>query len=200
MRWFDALVWIVLVVALVLIALTIWLSRRRRRTLIELGIGVAIALILTRVIMKQASTALVDSLHGGSTVTVLRDVVSASLGPLTNLVIWIAVIGVIVAVAAWFAGRRDLQMIVVRAGKRVVQREDVTFAEDSPFTAWLERYAPWLRLAGLIVGLIVLVFATSSWLGVLVWVLVILVYEGVISLLIRQWPFGHREKGDETPA
>jgi len=198
-RWFDALVWIVLVVALVLIALTIWLSRRRRRTLIELGIGVAIALILTRVILKQASTALVDSLHGGGA-GVLRDVVSASLGPLTNLVIWISVIGVIVAVAAWIAGRHDIQVAVVKAGRRVVQREDVAFAADSPVTAWLERHAPWLRLAGLIVGLIVLVFAASSWLGVLVWVLVILVYEGVISLLIRQWPFGHREKGDETPA
>ena len=199
MRWFDTLVWVVLVVALVLIALTIWLSRRRRRTLIELGIGVAIALILTRVILKQASTALVDSLHGGGA-GVLRDVVSASLGPLTNLVIWISVIGVIVAVAAWIAGRHDIQVAVVKAGRRVVQREDVAFAADSPFTEWLERYAAWLRLAGLIAGLIVLVFATSSWLGVLVWLLVIIVFEGVISLLIRQWPFRRRETGDEAPA
>ena len=161
-RWFDTLVWVVPVVALVLIALTILLSRHRRRTLIELGIGVAIALIVTRVIVKQASTALVDSLHGGSGASILRD--------------------------------------VVKAGKRVVQKEDDALAEDSPFTDWVERYAQWLRLVGLVAGLIVLVFATSSWLGVLVWLLVIIVFEGVISLLIRQWPFRRRETGDEAPA
>jgi len=199
-RWFDTLIWVVLAVAIVLIALTIWLSRHRRRTLIELGIGAAIALILTRVIAKQASTAIVDSLHSGSTVTVLRGVVNAALGPLTTLTIWIVVIGILVAVGAWIAGRRDVQVAVVSAGKRVVQTEDDTFAADSPITDWVERYAQWLRIAGLVAGLVVLVVATSSWFAIVVWVLVILVYEGVISLVIRQWPFGRRDKGGSAPA
>ena len=199
-RWFDTLIWVVLAVAIVLIALTIWLSRHRRRTLIELGIGAAIALILTRVIAKQASTAIVDSLHSGSTVTVLRGVVNAALGPLTTLTIWIVVIGILVAVGAWIAGRRDVQVAVVSAGKRVVQTEDDTLAADSPITDWVERYAQWLRIAGLVAGLVVLVVATSSWFAIVVWVLVILVYEGVISLVIRQWPFGRRDKGGSAPA
>ena len=199
-RWFDTLIWVVLAVAIVLIALTIWLSRHRRRTLIELGIGAAMALILTRVIAKQASTAIVDSLHSGSTVTVLRGVVNAALGPLTTLTIWIVVIGILVAVGAWIAGRRDVQVAVVSAGKRVVQTEDDTLAADSPITDWVERYAQWLRIAGLVAGLVVLVVATSSWFAIVVWVLVILVYEGVISLVIRQWPFGRRDKGGSAPA
>jgi hypothetical protein len=199
-RWFDTLIWVVLAVAIVLIALTIWLSRHRRRTLIELGIGAAMALILTRVIAKQASTAIVDSLHSGSTVTVLRGVVNAALGPLTTLTIWIVVIGILVAVGAWIAGRRDVQVAVVSAGKRVVQTEDDTLAADSPITDWVERYAQWLRIAGLVAGLVVLVVATSSWFAIVVWVLVILVYEGVISLVIRQWPFGRRDKGGSASA
>jgi len=199
-RLFDTLVWVLLVVTIVLIAVTIWLSRRRRRTLIELGIGAAFALILTRVIVKQASTALVDSIPSGGTVTLLRDVVSASLGPLTTLTIWLAVISVVVAVAAWLSGRHDVQVAVVTAGKRVARAPEDEEVAESPITVWVERYAHWLRIAGVVAGVILLLFATSSWLGILLWVVVILLYEGVISFLIGEWPFGRRDKGDEAPA
>lgn len=193
-RLFDALIWVLLVVTIVFAALTIWLSGHRRRTIIELGIGAAIALILTRVIVKQASIALVDSIRAGSTVEVLRGVVDAALGPLTNLTIWIVVIGLLVAVAAWFAGRRDLQAAAVNAGKRVVQPQDEDLAADSPFTDWLERHAQWARLAGLVVGLPLLLWVASSWWSIVLLIVVVLLYEGAISLLIRQWPFARREK------
>ena len=134
-RWFDTLVWVLLVVSIVLIALTIWLSRHRRRTLIELGIGVAIALILTYVIAKQGSDAIVSDIVGGGGLGAVRDVVNASLEPLTKLTIWIVVIGVIVAVAAWLSGRHDVQVAVVTAGKRVVRApEDEVVADESPIT------------------------------------------------------------------
>ncbi len=198
-RWFDTLVWVLLVVSIVLIALTIWLSRHRRRTLIELGIGVAIALILTYVIAKQGSDAIVSDIVGGGGLGAVRDVVNASLEPLTKLTIWIVVIGVIVAVAGWLSGRHDVQVAVVTAGKRVARAPEDEVVTESPLTAWVERYAHWLRIAGAVAGVILLLFATSSWLGILLWVVVILLFEGVISFLIGEWPFGHGEKGEETP-
>jgi hypothetical protein len=199
-RWFDTLVWVLLAVTIVLIAITIWLSRRRRRTIIELGIGAAFALILTHVIAVRASAALIDSIASGGTVTVLRDVVNASLAPLTNITIWIVVIGLLVAVGAWLAGRHDVRVAVVTAGKRVARAPEDEAVTESPITLWVERYAHWLRIAGLVAGVILLLFATSSWLGILLWVVVILLFEGVISFLIGEWPFGRGEKGEETPA
>jgi hypothetical protein len=199
-RWFDTLVWVMLVVTILLIAVTIWLSRHRRRTLIELGIGVAIALILTYVITKQGSDAIVSNIVSGGGLGAVRDVVSASLEPLTNLTIWVVVIGVIVAVAAWLSGRHDVQVAVVTAGKRVARAPEDAVVAESPITVWVERYAHWLRIAGVVAGVILLLFATSSWLGILLWVVVILLYQGVISFLIGEWPFGRREKGDSAPA
>ena len=199
-RVFDSVVIVLPIVVALLVALAIWLSRHRRRTLIELGIGAAVALILTRVIVKQGSAALVADIPTSGGLTVVRNVVNASIGPLTTLTIWTVVVGVVVAVTAWIVGRRDLQVAVIAAGKRVVQAQDEAFAAHSPFIDWLERYAQWLRIAGLVAGLILLLVATSSWLGLLLWVIVIVLYEGVISLLIRQWPFARREKGDDATA
>ena len=136
----------------------------------------------------------------GSAVGVVRDVVNASLGPLTTLTIWIVVIGIIVAVAAWIVGRRDVQVAVVTAGRRVAQTQSDTHAADSPVIDWVERYASWLRIAGLVAGLIVSLVATSSWLAILLWLLAIVVYEGVISLVVQQWPFGRGEKRGSAPA
>ena len=180
-----------------LVAVTIWLSRRRRRTLIELGIGAAIALTLTYVIAKRGSAAIVDGLHSGSTVTVLRGVIDSSLTPLTTLTIWIVVIGVVVAVAAWLSGRHDVRVAVVTASKRVGRAAGEAHDADSPITLWIARYSSWLRIAGVVAGLLLLLVATSSWFAIVLWIVVVLVYEGVISFLIGEWPFGPgAEEGD----
>jgi len=196
-HWFDTLVWVLPIVALLLAAVTVWLSRRRRRTLIELGLGMAVALILTRVVVKQASSALVNDLEHGSGLSVAKDLVSASLGPLTTITIWIVVIGVVVAFVAWIAGRHDVRVAVVSGGKNLMTRQSAATAPDSPTVQWIERHTQLLRWAGLIAGLLLLVFATSSWLGIMLWILLTLLYEGLLSLVAREWPFGHLS-GDES--
>lgn len=197
-RWFDTLVWVIPILTFLLAAVTVWLSRRRRRTLIELGIGAAVALILTRVIVKQASGALVSDLRQGSGLFVVKDVVHAALGPLTTITIWIVVIGVLVAFAAWIAGRRDVQIAVVSASRRVVTRQSAAMTAGSPITEWIERHLQLLRWAGLVAGLILLVFATSSWLGIISMILLTLIYEVVLSLIGREWPFALHARDDSA--
>jgi uncharacterized membrane protein YoaK (UPF0700 family) len=55
-----------------------------------------------------------------------------------------------------------------------------------------------LRWAGLIAGVILLAFATSSWLGIALWIVLTLVYEGVLSLVVREWPFAHHPGGESV--
>ncbi|GEM_PF-702981 len=195
-RLFDTLVWVLLVVFIVLVALTIWLSRRRRRTLIELGIGAAIALILTRVIVKQASGVLVSKIQTGNGMSMVKNVVAAALGPLTTLTIWIVVSGVIVAIAAWFSGRRDLQVAVVKAGRSVARRTDSAAAADSPAMNWISDHAALLRIAGLVVGLLLLILVASSWWLIALLIVLLVLYEGALSLIARQWPFAHQTGGE----
>ena len=196
-KWFDRLVWILPLVTLGLIALTIWLSRRRARTAIALGIGAAIAIILTRVIIKRASIALTDKLEEGGGLSVAKDVVNASLGPLTTITIWIVVIGVVAAILVWFLGRRDLRNAAVAVGKRAVSGTGDVKIPDSPVTSWVGNHVLGVRWGVLVVGLLVLALFAWSWLWIFLIVIIVLLFEAVLSLISGQWPF-EEKAGDES--
>jgi hypothetical protein len=195
-RIFDALVIVLPILTALLIAVTIWLSRRRRNTIIALGIGAAVALVITHVIVNRASAAIVDQLKLGNVQGVVKEVVSASLKPLTTLTIWIVVIGVVVAVIAWIIGRRDVQVAVVKAGKSAVRKADDAAATDSAVTRWISRHAALLRLAGIIVDLLLLLILGSSWWVIILLLVLLVLYEGALSLVAKEWPFGPGAQAD----
>jgi hypothetical protein len=194
-KWFDRLTWILPLVTLALIALTIWLSRRRGRTAIAIGIGAAIAIILARVIIRRASLYLTDQLKEGGGVHLAKDVVNASLGPLTTITIWIVVVGVVAAVVVWLLGRRDVRTAAVAVGRRATGQAAEISIPDSPVTSWVGNHVLPVRWGVLVVGLIVLALVTSSWLGIILTVVIVLLLQAVLSLLSGQWPFGDKPAG-----
>ncbi len=197
-RIFDAVVIILPILTLVLVALSIWLSRRRRTTIIALGVGAAVALIITYVIIKQASKVITNSLHQGDVTTIVKDIVNNALGPFATLTIWIAVIGAAIAIIAWFLGRRDLRSAAANAGKAVVQKQSTALATESPTVGWVAAHLGLLRVVGLVIGLILLVTVASSWLGIAFILLLTLLYEGLLSLLVGHWPFAQGGEGDPS--
>ena len=127
---------------------------------------------------------------------VVKNVVTASLGPLATITIWIVVIGVVVAVVAWLVGRKDVQTVIVNTGKKVVEVQGSALGSSSGSVRWTARHIQLLRVIGLIVGLILLVIAaSSSWLAIAFALLLTLLYEGLLSLLVGEWPFRHEEAG-----
>jgi hypothetical protein len=195
-KLFDGLVIALPIILAALIAVTILLSRRRRYTVMALGIGGAIALIVTYVIIKRASAAIVGGLHLGSINEVVRNVVTASLGPLATITIWVVVIGAIVAVVAWLVGRKDVQTVIVDTGKKVVEVQGSALGSSSATVRWIARHTQLLRIIGLVAGLILLVIAaSSSWLAIAFALLLTLLYEGLLSLLVGEWPFEHGGAG-----
>jgi hypothetical protein len=198
-KWFDRLTWILPFLTAALIALTIWLSRRRRRTAIALGIGAAIAIFVTRVIVVRGSTYLTDQLKSGGGVHIAKDIVSASLGPLTTITIWICVVGVVVALLVWLLGRRDVRAGVVAAGRRATGQAAEVKIPDSPVTSWVGNHVVSVRWGVLVVGLIVLALTASSWLGIILTIVVVLLLEAVLSLIAGQWPFEEHESDEAAP-
>jgi len=191
-RVFDAMMWILPVIVAVLVALTIWLSHKRRTTVIVLGIGVVIALIITHVIVKRATEYLIDNLDVGTTRTLVQDVITSSLGPLTTLTIWVCVIGAAVAVVAWILGRRDIQEFVVKAGKAGAGKADEVAKADTPALRWMRKNVALLRVIGLVVLLVLLLVSASSWFWIVVLLILLALYEVAVSYVTGEWPFQER--------
>ena len=196
-KWFDRLTWILPLVTAALVALTVWLSRRRARAAIALGIGAAVAIFVTRVIVERASLYLTEQLREGEGGFIARDVVDAALGPLTTMTIWISAIGVAVAVVVWLLGRKDVREAAVAAGKRAVGQATEVTLPDSPVTSWIVGHLIGVRWGVLVVGLVVLALVASSWLGIIVAAVLVLLLEGLLSFISGQWPFAGPD-GDQT--
>jgi hypothetical protein len=191
-KWFDRLMWILPLITAALVALAIWLARRRGRTAIAIGIGAAIAIFVARVIILRASEYLTTHVGEGTGRHIVKQVVEASLGPLTTITIWICVVGVIVALLVWALGRRDVRAGVVAAGKRVAGQAAEVRVPESPVTTWILNHLTPVRWGVLVVGLIVLALVTSSWLGIILTIVVELLLQGFLSLISAQWPFQDR--------
>ena len=199
-KWFDRLVWVLPLVTATLIATTVWLSRRRTRTAMAIGVGAAIAVFVTRVIVARLSEYLTTRLEQGTVADLVRDIVDRSLRPLTTLTIWICVVGLVAAVLVWLLGRRDVRAGLVAAGKRATGQAVEVRIPDSPVTPWIVDHAPVVRWGVVVVGLIVLALTTSSWLGIILTIVVVLLLQGVLSLIVGQWPFAGPEDGGTTRA
>jgi hypothetical protein len=198
-QWFDRLVWILPLITAALIAVTIWLSRRRARTAMAIGIGAAIAIFVTRVIVDRASEYLTSNVEQGGVAGLVKDVVDRSLHPLTTLTIWVCVVGVVAAVLVWLLGRRDVRNGIVAVGRRATGQAAEIHIPDSPVTSWVVNHVLAVRWGVVVVGLIVLALTASSWLGIIVTIVVVLLLEGVLSLITGQWPFAERESDGPTP-
>jgi hypothetical protein len=199
-KWFDRLMWILPLITAALMALTIWLARRRGRTAIALGIGAAIAIFIARVIIVRASEYLTTQIKDGTGQHIIKQVVDASLGPFTTITIWVCVVGVVVAILVWALGRRDVRDGVVAVGRRVAGQTAEIKVPDSPVTQWIVNHLTPVRWGVLVVGLIVLALVTSSWLGIILVLVVELLLQGFLSLLAAQWPFHDRTSGGPASA
>ncbi|NLE23634.1 MAG: hypothetical protein GX624_12775 [Actinobacteria bacterium] len=189
-KWFDRLTWVLPMVTAALVAATIWLSRRRARTAIALGVGAAVAFFIARVIVARASLYLADQVREGEGRHVVREVVDAALGPLTAITVWICAIGVVVAVIVWLLGCKDVREVAVAAGKRAVGQAVDLGMPESPVASWVAAHVVGVRWGVLAAGLVVLALVSSSWLGIFVTIGVVVLAQGVLSLVARQWPFG----------
>ncbi len=188
-KWFDRLIYILPVLTLAAMAAAIWLSKRRRRTVIELGIGIAASLIILRVLITRLSDALVARLETAEVVPLVQDVVSASVGPLRDVTIWIVVAAIVVAIGAWLTGRKDLTGAVVSAGSGAVRA-------SAPLLTWSTAHADVLRIVGLAVGLLLVLLFSWSWLWFVIWLILIGAFQLLVSWLAGGWPFAHGERSE----
>jgi hypothetical protein len=177
---FDRLVVVLLPLGVVLAGLALWLSHRRRRTLLQLAVGLAVGMVLIRRVgfrVQDEVAALPPRPAGQESASLAAE---AFLTPLTTFGGWVlaAALGVIaVAVVTadypWAVSlRRRTASLWAQAVAATGER-----ARDEATSVWIRAHRDVLLAAGGVFALVVLWFADLSWLGLLLVLALVAVYE-----------------------
>jgi hypothetical protein len=105
LRLFDFLNIALPVITFLLIVATLWLSISRRRTAIQLGIGIVVTLIIAKLLINYAQQRIVDAIANQTAHGVVQETLQTLLGGLGAITTWLLILGVLVSVAAYLAGK-----------------------------------------------------------------------------------------------
>jgi hypothetical protein len=180
---FDRTAFWILPISVGLGALALWLSRARRRTLLHLATGVVIGMVL----LRRVAFRLDDEVSGLPPTQQARDatrvVVGAFLDPLTTFAAWMVLLALVVAAIALITGDYPWAVALRRRTGRTwagLRATGGAAVGDDPVVSWVHRHRDALLVAGAAVGVVVLALADVSWLGLLLVLAAVGVFEVVV--------------------
>ena len=177
LRLFNDLVILVVVVTVVLIAAALLVSVRRWRTALWLGVGSLLAFVAARVIEVRLEKAVIGAVKTQGGIAVARSIIGSAVDSLNSFLVWIAVAGAIVAVAAFLAGRPEWLDAMGRGFAKLFGVASDLSTPDTAAGRWMAEHLDLLRIAGVAVAIVVLLFVTGSLTAVVVVLIALAVYE-----------------------
>jgi hypothetical protein len=163
-------------------------SPRKRWTALELGLGVLLAVVIVRVAERQIEERIVAALKNEGALSVAKAFLSSAISSLNGIVVWLIVGGAIVAVAAFLATRPTwVQAMGSGFSKLFGVASDLT-APETGAGRWAAAHIDVLRVAGVALAVIVLMFMAGSLSAVIVIVLALIVYELALAAFLAGVP------------
>jgi hypothetical protein len=177
LRLFDDLMILVVILTVVLVAAALLVAVRRWRTALWLGLGALLAFAGARAAEVRLEKAAVDAIKTQGGAAVARSVLTSAIASLNGFLVWIAVAGAIVAVAAFLAGRPEWLRAMGDGFAHLFGVASDLSTPDTRAGRWMAEHLDVLRVGGVAVAVVVLLFVTGSVAGVIAVVLALVVYE-----------------------
>jgi hypothetical protein len=185
----DKLVWLLVVLAPLAILATLLISVRRRRTLLQLTVGIVLSMILLRRLVFLFQKDLLDYVRIERNVPAVEATSNTFLDPLTTGALWLGIGALVIAAVATLTGPYGwavrLRTGTVTLGRSVVSAVSGK-AEDPATRAWVAANLDALRIAGAVVGVLLIWWLDISWLGFFLLVALVGVYELVLARIAER--------------
>jgi hypothetical protein len=169
-------------VTVALVAAALLVSVRRRQTVLWLGAGALCAAVTARVVEAQLQKATAASALSGAGATVARAVLTSTLASLNGYAAWLAAAGAIVCVAAFLAGRPAWPVAMSRNFAMLFGVASDLSTPETRVGRWIGAHLGALGIAGAVVAVATLPFASGSAPGVVALVLALVVFELVLAV------------------
>ncbi|MBN2204897.1 MAG: hypothetical protein JW767_07735 [Thermoleophilia bacterium] len=197
---FDRAVLLLVIVTIGLIAAALLLSTRRLRTALYLGAGTAIALGVVLLVNSWLEEQLVAAIGDGPGTATARATIGTVLTDFTGFSRMLLLAAVVVAAAAYVVARRDVVAAAARSGAAVATRAGSGLAGRRSRSGVLARHLDGFRLAGVLVGAVLLLITLPPWWGGLLLIAAVAGYELLLSWLTHTWPWSLNEPERDAPA
>jgi hypothetical protein len=191
---FDRLVVFAVVLGIGLIALTLWFSPHRRRTLLQLVVGISLGVVLMRRLGLRVEDDVLDLVKPENR-EAAGVVVGAFISSLLDATAWIlgiaAAIGVIAAITGpyrWAEVLRRRTVVVAQTLAGAVATVVARRPGEPATAAWVASHKEALQLGGIVAGIIVLLAADLSWLGLGLLLLVVGGFELAVARIAELGP------------
>ncbi len=188
LRLFNDLVILVIALAVALVVAALLVSTHRRRTALQLGLGVVVAFVVARVIERQIEKAVARAVGDEGGAAVARSIVRSAIDTLNDFFVWAAVAGAIVAVAALLAAHPSLVRAMGRGFSKLFGIAADLSTPDTTNGRRLARHLDALRLGGVAAAVLALFFVAGSLTAILAVVLVLVIYELVLTTFAAGLP------------
>jgi len=179
------------VLSLLLIALTIFVANDRRRAVLWLGCGIVVALFLGAVLLRRVRDNVIASVSAPGAKAAARDVFVEVATSLRRAGLTVFLIALFAAVVAYLAGRPPWFTKLLQAAG--TSREEAPGATE--LDTWVASHADLVRIAGIVLGLIVIFFTGIDWLPVAIVALLVGLTFWVVSGAERRMAAGSTPEG-----
>lgn len=193
----DRLRIVLVVLVFVFLGVALILSGNRRRTLIRWGIGLVIAMAIMAALLALGRSVYLGIAKNRDAAAAAFDIIVRYL---RNGIRVIALLGVIVALAAFLSGPSRLAARIRRGSRDLIgglgRKADEAGWDAGPVGVWVGAHKMALRIAGVAVAILVLLYVNRPTpLILLVLALLLLVYLGVIEFVGRSRPPANANAG-----
>ncbi len=183
----EVLSWVLPLLAFIFFVLAVIIAKDRRRVLLREGIGLAIAMLIVLVVLRVAHNELLGLVKKQENLAAANVIWTGLLSGLKQALWGLLALGVVVSVGAGVAGPSKWALWtrehVGDFFKNWRERREGKKGKTA-FMAFMDQYAWWFRVGGLVVAVIFLATLPHvSGLAVILTVVVLLVYLAVIELL-----------------
>ena len=183
----EVLSWVLPLLAFIFFVLAVVIAKDRRKVLMREGIGLAIAMLVVLIVFRVAHNELFGMVKNPANLAAVGVIWTTILSGLKQAVFGLLTLGVVVAVGSAVAGpSRWAVWTRVHVGDFFSNWRERREGKKgkTPFMAFMDKYAWWFRVGGLVVGVLFLVLLPHvSGLAVILTVFVLLVYMAVIELV-----------------
>jgi hypothetical protein len=177
LRTFDRLTIALIVLAIVLAVAAIIVSVNRRRTVLLIALGIALGMIAARRLTLRLQEDIVDIVTNPLNEAAASATTKQVLSSFLDLLAWIIIGGLAVAIIAFLAGPSG-PVVKLRRGLRGA-REGAT--ERAEAVDWMVSYRDALRIGIAAVAVVILLAFDLSWVTFLILLAVVAVAEIVLS-------------------